>query len=87
VRKLASIICTREAAIDAYFKVGAEEAKALIVQHRAAVLPIAKALMAHRTLDAEQIDTIIASAPERARRADWAKIVEKAAGFAVSVVS
>jgi hypothetical protein len=43
--------------------------------------------MIHRTLDSEQIDTIIASAPERARRADWAKVVENAAGFAVSVVS
>jgi hypothetical protein len=42
------------------------------VQHRAAVLAIAVALLIHRTLGADQIDNIIASAPERARRADWA---------------
>jgi len=54
----------------------------LIVQHRAAVLAIANALMAHRTLDAVMIHEIISRAPERARRADW-KIVEKnAADFA-----
>jgi hypothetical protein len=32
----------------------------------------------YRTLDAEQIDTIIACAPERARRTDWAGVVESA---------
>jgi hypothetical protein len=37
----------------------------------APVLAIAKALMIHGTLDAAVIDTIIAAAPERARRADW----------------
>jgi hypothetical protein len=44
-----------------------------IVQHRAAVLAIANALMIHRTLDAVMIHKIIALAPERARRADWAR--------------
>jgi hypothetical protein len=44
-----------------------------IVQHRAAVLTIANALMIHRTLDAVMIHKIIALAPERARRADWAR--------------
>jgi hypothetical protein len=35
-----------------------------------------------RTLDAVTIDTIIAAAPERARRADWAGVVGDArAGF------
>jgi hypothetical protein len=84
-RKLAAIICISEAAIDAYLRFGAEEAKALIIQHRAAVLAIAEALMVHRTLDTEQIDTIIAAAPERARRADWAGVLENAAGFAERV--
>jgi hypothetical protein len=37
--------------------------------------------MIHRTLDAAMIDTIIAAAPERARRADWAGVVMSAAGF------
>jgi ApbE superfamily uncharacterized protein (UPF0280 family) len=81
-RKLASIICTSEAAIDAYLSFGIAEAKALIEQHRAAVRAIAEALMVHRTFDADQIDTIIASAPERARRADWIKVLENAADFA-----
>jgi hypothetical protein len=40
---------------------------------------IANALMIHGTLDAAMIDIIIAAAPERARRADWAKVMESAA--------
>jgi hypothetical protein len=39
--------------------------------------------MIERTLNAEQIDTIIAAAPERARRADWVKVLENAQGSAV----
>ena len=50
-RSLAGIICTSEAAIDAYLAFAAEEAKALITTHRAAVLAIAEALMVHRTLE------------------------------------
>jgi hypothetical protein len=79
----AYFVCTSEAAVDAYLGFGLVEAKALIEQHRAAVLAIAEALMIHRTLDAVQIDTIIASAPERARRADWIAVVENAGGFAL----
>jgi hypothetical protein len=67
VRALASIVCTL---------FGVAEAKALIVQHRAAILAIAGALMVEKTFNAEQIDSIIAAAPERARRADWAKVIE-----------
>jgi hypothetical protein len=52
------------------------------LQHRAAVLAIAEALMIERTLNAERIDTIIAAAPERARRADWALVERNAAAFA-----
>jgi hypothetical protein len=81
-RALASIICTSEAAIDAYLLFGLAEAKALILQHRAAVLAIAEGLMIERTLNAEQIDSIIAAAPERARRADWVQVLESAAGHA-----
>jgi hypothetical protein len=44
--------------------------------HRAAVLAIAEALMIYRTLDAAMIDTIIASAPERGRRADWSEVLK-----------
>jgi hypothetical protein len=80
-RATASLICTSESAIDHYLSFGLAEAKALIEQHRAAVLAIADALMIERTLNAEQIDTIIAAAPERARRADWARVIENAANF------
>jgi hypothetical protein len=49
------------------------------------VLAIAKALMIHGTLDGAMIDTIIAAAPERARRADWVGVMESAADFASQV--
>jgi hypothetical protein len=52
------------------------------MRHRAAVLAIANALMIHRTLDAVMIHKIIASAPERARRSDWARVQQSAADFA-----
>jgi hypothetical protein len=81
-RALASLICSSESAIDAYLAFALAEAKALVIQHRDAVLAVANALMVHRTLDAVEIHKIVALAPERARRADW-KIVEKnAANFA-----
>ena len=54
---------------------------------RAAVLAIAEALMIHRTLDAAMIDTIIAAAPERARRADWRCVENNAAEFAAGLES
>jgi hypothetical protein len=61
---------------------GLTEAKALIIRHRAAVLAIANALMIYHTLDAVMIHKIIASAPEYARRADWARVQQSAAEFA-----
>jgi hypothetical protein len=81
-RALASLICSSEAAIDAYLMFALAEAKALIIQHRDAVLAIANALMVHRTLDAVMIHKIIASAPERARPAAWARVQQSAADFA-----
>jgi hypothetical protein len=80
-RALASLICSSEDSITAYLEFGREEAGALIGQHRAAVLAIAEALIIRRTLDAVMIDTIIAAAPERARRTDWAGVVESAGHF------
>jgi len=78
----ASIICTGEYAIDCYLAFGLAEAKALVEQNRAAVLAIAEMLMIRRTLDdAQEIDTIIATAPALARRADWARVIENAATF------
>jgi hypothetical protein len=81
VRKLAGTVCASEVAIDTYRKFGREEAKSLILRHRAEVLATAEALMMERTLNAEQIDTIIASAPERARRTDLEDCREQRSGF------
>jgi hypothetical protein len=86
-RKIASMVCTSESAIDAYLAFGLAEAKALITQHRAAVLAIAESLMVHRTLDSTQIDSIIAAAPERARRIEWNGVLENAASFTVGLES
>jgi hypothetical protein len=80
-RKIASMVCTSDAGIDAYRAFGLAEAKALVEQHRAAVWAIAKALMVHRTLGSAQIDNIIAAAPERARRIDWNGVLASAAEF------
>src|SRR6202041_1833278 len=56
--------------------------QALITEHRAAVLAIAEALMIRRTLDdPQEIDTIIATAPALARRAEWTRVIENAATF------
>jgi hypothetical protein len=84
-RKIASMVCTSDAAIDAYLAFGLAEAKAPIIEHRAAVWAIAEALMVHRTLDSTQIDNIIASAPELARRAEWARVLENATEFAAGL--
>jgi hypothetical protein len=81
-RALAGLICSSESAIDAYLMFALAEAKALIIQHRDVVLAIARALMVHRTLDAVMIHKIIALAPERARRAEWACVQQSAADFA-----
>jgi hypothetical protein len=86
-RSIASIVCTSEAAIDAYLLFGLAEAKALITEHRAAVLAIAEALMIELTLDSAQIDNIISAAPERARRADWDGVLENAAEFTADLES
>jgi hypothetical protein len=81
-RALARLICSSESAIDTYQRFALAEAKALIIQHRDAVLAVARALMIHRTLDAVMIHKIIASAPERARRVKWVRVQQSAAEFA-----
>jgi hypothetical protein len=91
-RQLASIICTSEAAIDAYLNFAAEEAKAIVLQHRSAILAIADALMIERTLDAAQIDNIIAATTaretmraENERRARWRATEQNAAEFSAGL--
>jgi hypothetical protein len=49
------------------------------------VLTTAEALMIERTLNSEQIDNIIASVPERARRVYWNGVLENAVKFAAEL--
>jgi hypothetical protein len=77
-----SIICSSAPATDAYLMFGLAEAKALILQHRVAVLAIAEAPMTERTLNSDQFDTIIAAAPERIRRSNWKFVEQSADDFA-----
>jgi hypothetical protein len=79
-RALARLICSSERTIDAYLMFALAEAKALIIRHRDAVRAIANAI--HKTLDAVEIHKIISSAPEHARRADWARVQQSAVDFA-----
>jgi hypothetical protein len=39
-------------------------------------------MMIERTLNSEQVNAIVANAPEHARRADWVKVSENATDFA-----
>jgi hypothetical protein len=64
-----------------------QKTESLVRQNRAAALAIANALITERTLDGAMIDSIIASAPERARRVDWTKVMESAANFAAGLES
>jgi hypothetical protein len=64
-------------AVDRGSHMPTSEAKAFIMQHRAAVLAIAEALMIERTLN-----SVIDAAPERMRRVEWAKVLKNSAGFA-----
>jgi hypothetical protein len=64
---------------------GLAEAKALIIRHRDVVLTIAMALMVHRTFDAVMIHVIFVRAPERARRADWARTCANASLFSRTI--
>jgi hypothetical protein len=52
------------------------------MQHRAAVLAIAEALMVKKILNSERIDAIIAAARERVRQVELAKVLKNSTGFA-----
>lgn len=89
-RSLASLICSSERSIDAYLAAGLEEAIAIVARHRYAVQAIAQALIHHpdRTLDAAEIDAVIAEAVSREalgveheRRAGWRQTAANAAHF------
>jgi hypothetical protein len=58
-----------------------EESRGIAFRHRAAMLAIANALMVRRAFDAVMIHEIIATAPERGRRADWVRTCANASLF------
>ena len=87
-RANASLICCSPAAVEAFIAYARVEAAELIRVHRPAVLAIANALVAHRTLNGVQIDAIIADAASRQalllehqRRAMVGRAVTAAASF------
>jgi hypothetical protein len=82
-KSFASILCSSPESIDAFIEYGRAEARALLNKHRHILVALANELVARRTLTGVEIDEIISCAPERARRADWAGVMESAAGFAV----
>jgi hypothetical protein len=57
----------RESDIDRYIDLARDETLALLLTHTASVLAVAGALVEHRTIDGEQIDSIIGSAFSFAR--------------------
>ena len=57
-RDVAALI-VREGSVDAYIEFCRRETRALLLNHAAAVLAIADALIRHRTIDRIQIDTIM----------------------------
>jgi hypothetical protein len=81
-KSFASILCSSAESIDAFIEYARSEARALLNKHRHILLALAKELVERRTLTGAEIESIIAAAPERARRADWAGVMERAEGFA-----
>jgi hypothetical protein len=87
--EVAGFVCRTTASIAPFIEHGYQESLALVEQHKTVVVAIAQALIDHpkRTLDGAEIDAVIvpalaakAAADER-RRAEWAKVLENAAGF------
>jgi hypothetical protein len=58
---IASIFCRTTRSVDAFIAFARAEARALLIDHRAAVLALADALLHHRTIYAEQINNVIRS--------------------------
>jgi hypothetical protein len=91
---IAGIICRTDASRAAFIEHCYQEALAIIEENKPVVLALAQALIDHpeRTLNAAEIDAVIAEtlelearAAEQARRAAWGRTVENAASFTTSL--
>jgi hypothetical protein len=87
-RALASLICTSPESIEAFIKFCMTEAAALLRPREHIVRALTAELLVRRTMNGDQVDTIImqavaakALADEHARRAAWRRTEESAASF------
>ena len=87
-RALASLICSSPESIEAFVKFCMVEAAALLRPREHIVRALTAELLVRRTMNGDQVDTIImqadaakALADEHARRAAWRRAEESAASF------
>jgi len=86
----AAIICS-PAAVPAFIEFGKAEARAILDDHRHIALALARALVANRTLDGDQIDSVISDAVfakaidnEHLRRAEWQRTIANSGTYKVN---
>jgi hypothetical protein len=80
------VICSSPEAVDAYLAFARIEAQAILRQHQHVLIALANALKVRRSLDARDLDEVIAiaakaAADESQRRRDRKRIEESAARF------
>jgi hypothetical protein len=87
-RALASLICTSPESIEAFIKFCMTESAALLRPREHIVRAMTAELLVRRTMNGDQVDTIImqavaakALADEHARRAAWRRTEESVASF------
>jgi len=87
-RQLAALICSSEESCSALIAACTAEARAILRRHEHVLMALVEALLEHRTLNAEQIDQVIARAAaakalseEHERRRSWQRTIEGAATF------
>ena len=84
----ARLLCTSPQSITAFLAFAAAEARALIEANKSVILELAAALQAKRTIKGPEVDRIVAVAlarqdleVEHRRRAEWARVAERARNF------
>jgi hypothetical protein len=84
----ARLLCTSPQSITAFLAFAAAEAGALIEANKSVILELAAALQAKRTIKGPEVDQIVAVALarqdlelEHRRRAEWARVAERARAF------
>jgi hypothetical protein len=76
------------ASVEAFLNYATAEARALLEQYRGLVLALADCLLENRTLTGAEVDAVLAAALARSdleieqqRRAEWARVAERARAF------